>query len=468
MRVLTTLFAVFVGWTSFGQIDPSKRSHDFGEIYSGAPTYIDIQFTNKSPKTQFLLTIDKPQGVSYIFSGKKMLADSSIIIRMNVNDQQKGRFNYEVDLYFSHSNDPITVRLSGNIKETNSNFLTDCPDFSSTPSSYNNNFDIAVKVIDSLTGMPLKNAMVYFVERGELIGEHKTNSKGFVKRKVPMGYYYITASKQNYQNNFREHYFNFQRKYCEIPLQKLDQEEELLVNEETEIEEGEEEVEEQEEEVIVIDESDTDSLETTVEIVDPTPLEDLPDSLFDDLHFHYNNITFILDVSSSMNAHNKFDLLKLSMIELIKILRPEDAVSILKYSAEVTAIMEQEHGDNSDYIIQTVKDLRTSGMTAGGDAIKAAYRISKKGYLPDDNNIVIMITDGLFNRGDKDYLKTVASNYKSKGIKFSVVGIKTADYVTKQMEEVVAEGGGSFIQIRNFDDARTKIIAEIKRTSFKN
>ena len=216
-----------------------------------------------------------------------------------------------------------------------------------------------------------------------------------------------------------------------------------------------------------MDEADTAAAEISGEIFDPTPLEELPDTLFDDLHFKYNNITFILDVSSSMNAHGKFDLLKLSMIELIKILRPEDAVSMIKYSADVTTIMEQEHGDNSDYIIETIKGLRTSGLTAGGDAIKAAYKISKKGYLPNDNNIVIMITDGLFNRGDKDYLKTIANNYKSKGIRFSVVGIKTADYVTRHMEEVVSKGGGSFIEIRGIDDARTKIIDEIKRTSFK-
>ncbi|MBN4072873.1 VWA domain-containing protein [Crocinitomix catalasitica] len=479
MRRIITIFTLIFCSTLGAQVAPDKQKHDFGDLYSGATTYVDFRFKNHTNKTHYLLTIDKPKDVFYIFSGKKMLPDSSITIRMKINDSKKGNFNYLVDVYFSDSNTPQTIGLEGNIKEVDQNFLTDCPDFSSTPTSYSNSFEVTIKVIDSLTGLPLKNALVYLVERGELVGEHKTNSKGFVRKSVPIGYYYITAQKESYLGNYREQYFNFKRTYVEIPLQRPEVNNEELYVEISEdsshtettdshfAEASSEKIEETNE-VVIVEDADTAATEVHHEIVDPTPLEELPDTLFDDLHFKYNNITFILDVSSSMNSHGKFDLLKLSMIELIKILRPEDAVSMLKYSAEVTTIMSHTKGDHTNEIIETIKGLRTSGLTAGGDAIKAAYRLSKKGYLPNDNNIVIMITDGLFNRGDKNYLKTVSSNYKQKGIRFSVVGIKTADYVTRHMTEVVEKGGGAFIEIRSVDDAKRKIIEEIRRTSFKS
>jgi Ca-activated chloride channel family protein len=78
-----------------------------------------------------------------------------------------------------------------------------------------------------------------------------------------------------------------------------------------------------------------------------------------------------------------------------------------------------------------------------------------------------MITDGAFNRGSKDYKEIIEKNYQEKGIIFSVVGIKTSEYITEHMDNIVETGGGDFIQIRTMQDAKTKIFHEIRRTSFR-
>jgi Ca-activated chloride channel family protein len=226
------------------------------------------------------------------------------------------------------------------------------------------------------------------------------------------------------------------------------------------------------EEVVVIEEVDSipeaviDPPESDV-IIDERTLAELPDSLFDIAHFKTNNITFILDVSSSMNSGGKLDLLKLSMTKLVTILRPEDLITIIKYSSEVNIVVDGLNGDEKENINERVSALRTSSSTAGGDAIQVAYRMSRKIYSPKRNNIVIMITDGAFNTGSKTYLETIEKNYAERGIIFSVVGIKTSEYITKHMDNIVSKGGGSFIQVRTRHDAETKIIEEIKRTSFR-
>ena len=79
-----------------------------------------------------------------------------------------------------------------------------------------------------------------------------------------------------------------------------------------------------------------------------------------------------------------------------------------------------------------------------------------------------MVTDGAFNKGDKDYLKTISNNYQSKGIRFSVVGIKTSQYLTAHMNNIVEQGGGAYVQIHDIEDAQKNLIDEIKRTSFKH
>lgn len=474
MRIILTLLFVTFSIVSTAQIKADQTTYDFGDLYPNAQTYVDITFTNHSDKKHFLLTIDKPRDVYYIFSSKTLLPDSSITIRLKINESLKGKFNHEIDIYFSDSDQPITIYLTGNVKEVSSNPLTDCPDFNSTPPKGNGyTFAITVKVLDSLTREPIKRSKVYFVQGNSLVGEYYTDKDGIVHRDMPMGYYFITAEKELYLSNYAEGYLNFQRNYVEILLQQPDgvDEPELIVEipDEPEEEITIEITPIEEEELVVVEEP---VVETVIKVeepvyVDRTPLAELPDSVFDDGHFKPNNITFILDVSSSMNSAGKLELLKLSMTELVKILRANDLISVIQYSSTVSVVIDGLSGEEKEIINARVAALRTSSSTAGGDAIKVGYRLSNKAYLPERNNMVIMVTDGAFNKGSTDYLATVEKNYLEKGIIFSVVGIKTAPYITELMQDVVSKGGGSFIEIRSIEDAQTKIIQEIKRTSYR-
>lgn len=473
MRFLILFVLFSISPVVSSQIEASKTSHDFGEVYEEGQTVVDIVFTNHTDKTQFLLTIDKPSDVYYIFSSKKLLPDSSIVVRFKINDGIKGKFNYQVDLYFSDSNTPVRIALNGVVKTVARNPLTACPDFNSKPPSGELNFSLVIKVIDSLTREPIPNAQVSLVERGEIVGNYSTNQKGIVIKNVPLGYYFITANKNPYASNFFEGYVNATRNYVEIELSFT--EPEIVSYEEPETLET---VYEDEIDTVsissemVINEvpEDTVDVEIVPEITDVEiipPLAEISDTILDPDYFKFSNITFILDASSSMNSSGKMDLLKMSMIELVKILRPEDNVTVLKYAAEVNIILEHTSGDKKDDIIRVIKSIKTSGSTAGGDAIKVAYSLNKEKHIQNGNNLIIMITDGLFNKGATDYEATIEQYFKTDGTRFSVVGIKTTEYVSQLMQTIVKKGGGDFIPINTINDAQTKLIAEIRRTSYK-
>ena len=500
MRRALLLIILFLSTQVLGQIEASTNDFNFGELYSGSQTYTDITFTNETDKVQWLLTIDKPRDVYYIFSSKQVQPGESITIRFKINDAKKGKFNYSVDVYFSEPRDPITVKLSGNVKQmTTETSLTACPDFNAAPPKSMTEFDLVIRVIDSTTREAIPNATVYLVSNGELIGTEKTNFKGFVKERMNIGYYYITADRSPYNSNYYEGYVNYKRNYIEIELSQYPDpviEEPVVeepVIEEPPVEEPEVEepvveeppTEEPVEEFEIVIEEDPPVEEPVVEEpvveepvveepvieepppVEPVALDELPDTNFNQAYFKYNNITFILDVSSSMNGMGKMNLLKMSMIELAKILRPQDVVSIVKFASDVDVIMPGSSGDKKEEIISTVKGLKTASSTAGGDAISKGYQLNRQNYIPGGNNMVIMITDGIFNKGSKDYLNVVKKNYEDKGIKFCVVGIKTSDYITKHMTNIVSYGGGDFIRIITVDDAMNKLIEEIRKSSFR-
>ena len=117
MRNLLIITVLLISHIGFTQVTAEKTFHDFGDMYANSPSYVDIRFTNKSDKLQFLLTIDKPRDVYYIFSAKRMLPDSSITIRLKVNTSNKGKFNYPIDIYFSDPIDPITITIKGNAND---------------------------------------------------------------------------------------------------------------------------------------------------------------------------------------------------------------------------------------------------------------------------------------------------------------------------------------------------------------
>lgn len=448
---------------SFGQMEIETTKYNFGDLYDNAPTYVDFVFTNKGDKDVFLLTIDRPQEVNYLFSKKFIQPDSSVIIRLAINDRISGRFNYDVDVYFSDSNKPITLNLSGNVKEKSSNPLTACPDFNSTPPKNGvSQFEITIKVVDSLTHEPIRRSKVYLINNGDLIGTFWTNNDGIIHVEVPIGYYYVTAQHKSYESNSREGYFNFQSNYLEIPLQSPDvyDNPEILVEEDPII--VQEEVETTN--PIEVDLTETESTETNeIEEVTKTTTDTTE---FNSANYVANNIVFVVDVSSSMNGMGKLDLLKYSMIELTKVLRPEDRVTLIAYSGSVRVLLDNVSGAEKDLIIEQVKSLDAKGYTAGGDAIKEAYRLAQKSYIDGGNNQVFMVTDGAFNKGDKNYKKIITNNYEKNGIKFSVVGIKTSEFLSPQMISMAKLGGGDYVRIISIEDAQTKLLNEIKRHSY--
>ena len=484
MRNLLSIILIFFSQLAYSQMQIDKTSHDFGNLYANAPTYVDFTFKNIGQAKTYLLTVDKPREVYYIYSTKTIQADSSVTIRLKINDNIKGRFNYTVDVFFSNSNKPITLTVYGNVKEKSSNPLTACPDFNSEPPVNGSpNFEVTIKVIDSLTLEPIRRSKVYLINNGDMIGAYYTNSDGIIHRPVPLGHYYITAEKDPYTSNYHQGYLNFIDNYVEIKLQSVEKiEEEIVIIEEEIIEIAEvveapeiiieEEIEVAETPEIVIEIEETPETITIQEdpILEDTATTIVPvklDTGFNSNQFVPNNIVFIVDVSSSMNQMGKIDLLKLSMIELTKILRPQDQVSVIAYAGSVNVLFELKSGTDKAEIIEKIKTLRTGGYTAGDLAIKEGIRIAKKGYIEGGNNMIFMVTDGAFNKGSKGYQRTIQTTYLTKGIKFSVVGIKTSEYLRNHLETTASKGGGAYIRIITVEDAQNKLFEEIKRTSFK-
>lgn len=472
--ILIFIFSIFAS-SLFSQIVFEKTKYDFGDLSLTSSRYVDIVVTNKGSKKEYLLSVKKPAEIVYLVNGQFMDKDSSLVVRLQINRRTKGRFSYEVHIYTSDKNEPTIIKLTGNITETTTdqtNSFLACPDFNSTPQSRSTatNFDLTIITIDKNTRKLLESSSVTVLQNGQPRGIYQTDKKGEVKRQVPLGFTYFYGTHEGYYPAELGSYVNAQRNVVVLeltqkpvsvtpsPPSKPDVITVTPPKDSTIIE-----IEEKLEDQLALE------AVTPIVIQDsviPAKLSDLDKNNFDDAHFKPINVTFVLDISASMNQGEKMELMKFSLYQLTDILRKQDKISIVTYADETNILLPATSGVEKEKIKSLVGALRAGGLTSGGAGIKTGYKQALKSYIPEGSNQVIIITDGGFNKNSKDYKKAI-KKYKSQGINLSVVGILNNGTDKRVMEEIALLGGGRYVPVFKLSDAMNNLKQEIRFIAFK-
>jgi Ca-activated chloride channel family protein len=93
------------------------------------------------------------------------------------------------------------------------------------------------------------------------------------------------------------------------------------------------------------------------------------------------NLTFLLDVSGSMDEPRKLPLLKAAMGLLVDRLRPQDRVAIVVYAGASGLALPPTPGDQKAVIRAALESLHACGSTAGGAGIKLAYSTAEASFV---------------------------------------------------------------------------------------
>lgn len=422
---------------SFAQGEFSSTSHDFGELYKGDQRYVDFFYKNTTGKKIFLLTVKNDRQTRILTTSTTILPDSSLTIRVKYNPQKKGKFNLSIPVYFSHKMDPYTLSIKGNVKEIDNSDGLDCPSFENKNIEQELSTTLIVKVLDKQTLFPIEDAEIKVISRGMVFKNLISNKKGKAETDIRIGLYYFVTKAKNYDTSEEDYV-----------ITKRTNEIVLYLDRKTPLE--------------------TEPIDTLLSTMDDNPL--IIDSTIPvikkETYYAPNNIVFLLDISSSMNQKGKLDLLKSSMIELANELRDVDKITLVAYSTFSEVILKTTTGNNKEEIINTIQDLKASGMTAGGEGMKLAYRLAEKNFIEDGNNQVIMATDGDFNRGATNVDRLV-KKYHKKGIKLSVLGIKNKEIHALDMKEISELGEGNYLHIDSYDVSKVILINEIRKQSLR-
>jgi Ca-activated chloride channel family protein len=168
------------------------------------------------------------------------------------------------------------------------------------------------------------------------------------------------------------------------------------------------------------------------------------------------NLTFLLDVSGSMQSPDKLPLLKRAMGVLVDSLRAEDRVAIVVYAGSSGLVLPPVSGAEKGAIHAAIDSLRAGGSTAGAAGIRLAYEVAKDSYVEGGINRVILATDGDFNVGvssDGELVRLIDEKRES-GVFLSVLGFGEGNLQDAKMEKLADHGNGNYSYIDSFREAR--------------
>ena len=177
-------------------------------------------------------------------------------------------------------------------------------------------------------------------------------------------------------------------------------------------------------------------------------------------------LTFVIDVSGSMDRENRLTLAKRALTLLVEELRPTDSVSIVVYSDNTRAVLPPTSGDEKDRILTAIYDLQPEGSTNAEAGIQLGYALADAAFNSEGINRVILLSDGVANVGEtgpERILNTIKEN-AVRGIYLTTVGLGLGNYNDVMMEQLADQGDGFYAYVDNIGEARRLFVDNLSGT----
>jgi Ca-activated chloride channel family protein len=167
-------------------------------------------------------------------------------------------------------------------------------------------------------------------------------------------------------------------------------------------------------------------------------------------------LTFVVDVSGSMDMENR--------LGLVKQLRRDDYVGIAVYGSNGYKIL--SHTNDPEAILDAIERLRSEGSTNAEEGIRIGYEMAAENFRERAINRVILCSDGVANVGNTGpdaILKTIET-HRRKGITLSAIGFGMSNYNDTLMEQLGDKGDGHYAYVDTLDEARKIFVDNVTGT----
>jgi Ca-activated chloride channel homolog len=157
------------------------------------------------------------------------------------------------------------------------------------------------------------------------------------------------------------------------------------------------------------------------------------------------NLAIVLDRSGSMGSERKIEYAQAAVRTLIDQLESDDLLSIVIYDDVVDVLRGASPVRNKEAVKHLIDEVYPRGWTNLGGGLQEGYRQVECNLSRRYVNRVILLSDGLANRGltDPEELAGVARRHRNASISLTSVGVGL-EYNENLMVALAECGGGSY------------------------
>lgn len=175
------------------------------------------------------------------------------------------------------------------------------------------------------------------------------------------------------------------------------------------------------------------------------------------------NLALVIDKSGSMKETNKMTRVKAALETLLSRLDEKDVLSIVVYDSDAEVLLPAERLTNKDTVRNAIKKIKPGGYTNIEAGLTLGYKEALKNHQKDATNRVILLTDGITNRGviEPKEIADISVVYNDKGIDLSTIGVGQ-DLNHGLLNTLAKSGRGLFHFVANSDDIEKVFDKEIQ------
>lgn len=177
-------------------------------------------------------------------------------------------------------------------------------------------------------------------------------------------------------------------------------------------------------------------------------------------------LTFVIDVSGSMEQENRLGLVKRALKLLVDQLRPTDKVGIVVYGSNARVVLPHTEIQNRKHILKAINKLQPDGSTNAEAGLRLGYKLALKNSKSDCINRVILCSDGVANVGNTgpDAILEEIGNFVKEGVTLTTVGFGMGNYNDVLMEQLANKGNGSYAYVDTIKEAKRIFIENLTGT----
>ncbi|HEX2141265.1 MAG TPA: von Willebrand factor type A domain-containing protein, partial [Candidatus Limnocylindria bacterium] len=177
-------------------------------------------------------------------------------------------------------------------------------------------------------------------------------------------------------------------------------------------------------------------------------------------------LTFVIDVSGSMEMENRLELVKQSLRLLVTQLRLSDTVAIVVYGSDARVVLQPTPLSEVETVQAAIDALHPEGATNAEAGLVLGYQLARAAFRPGGVNRVILASDGVANVGNTgpDSILAQIRGEAAGGIQLATLGFGMGNYNDVLMEQLADDGDGFYAYVDTIDEAERLFVDELTTT----